>query len=59
MTIATVPTVFATDEDIAVRAGDDYAALCPSSNKLAEGTDGVMDPGTPWDLSSASVDFGA
>jgi len=47
----------ATDEDIAVRASGDFAALCPKDQTLAAGTDGVFNPGDPWTLRSASVDF--
>jgi len=50
-------TAFATDEDIAVRASGDFVALCPRDQTLAAGSDGVFDPGDPWTLRSASVDF--
>jgi hypothetical protein len=51
--------VYATDEDIAVRASDDYTALCPPSQRLASGADGVFDAADPWTLTSPSVDFAA
>jgi hypothetical protein len=49
--------VYATDEDIAVRAGGDFAILCPSWQAMAQGSDGVLAPGLPWVLTSATVDF--
>jgi hypothetical protein len=49
--------VYATDEDVAVRAGGDFAILCPPWQQMASGTDGVFAPGAPWVLSSASVNF--
>jgi hypothetical protein len=49
---------YATDEDVAVRCPGDYATLCPSWQQLASGSDGSFDPGSPWTLASASVDFG-
>jgi hypothetical protein len=58
-TSTAVPVVFCTDEDIAVRAADDYVTLCPASNELAVGADGVISSGTPWTLSSGTVDFEA
>lgn len=51
--------VYATDEDIVVRASDDYTALCPPSQKVAYGVDGVFAAGDLWTLTSASVDFTA
>ena len=51
--------VYATDEDIAVRAGGDFVTLCPSWQQMAAGTDGVFSSGTPWVLTSSSVDFGS
>jgi hypothetical protein len=58
-TSTAVPIVFATDEDIAVRAADDYVTLCPASNELAVGIDGVISSGTPWTFSGGTVDFEA
>ncbi|WP_422932045.1 hypothetical protein [Singulisphaera sp. PoT] len=52
-------TVYATDEDIAVRAQGDFWALCPASQQLAAATDGYFDGGSPWTLNSLSIDFGA
>jgi hypothetical protein len=51
--------VFATDEDIAVRAGGDFVVLCPQWQQMASGSDGVFAPGSPWVLTSATVDFQA
>lgn len=52
-------TVYCLDEDIAAAAPTDFAALCPTWQVKAAGTDGVMDSATPWELTSASVDFEA
>jgi hypothetical protein len=49
--------VYATDEDIAVRAGGDFATLCPLWQQMASGADGVLSVGPPWSLSSVSVNF--
>jgi hypothetical protein len=51
--------IYATDEDIALRASADYLALCPRDQLLASGSDGVFDASDPWTLTSASVDFAA
>jgi hypothetical protein len=51
--------VYATDEDIAVRAGADFITLCPIWQQMAAGADGVFAAGSPWALSSVSVNFGA
>ncbi len=59
MSTATIPTPYATDEDIALRAPADFALLCPRDQKLACGSDGVFLPSDPWTLTSASVDFHA
>lgn len=53
---ATAP-VYATDEDIAVRAGGDFVALCPSWQQMATGTDGFFSSGTPWVLHSTLTNF--
>ncbi len=50
-------TVFATDEDIALRASADFSALCPRDQMLASGSDGAFLAPDPWTLRSASVDF--
>lgn len=52
-------TVYAADEDVAVRAPGDYAVLAPAWQKLAQGTDGVFAAGEPWTLVSGSTDFQA
>jgi hypothetical protein len=49
--------VYATDEDIAVRAGGDFVTLCPLWQQMAYGVDGVFAANAPWVLSSASVNF--
>lgn len=51
--------VYASDEDVAVRATGDYAVLTPYWQKLAFGTDGVFAPGDSWTLASATLDFEA
>lgn len=50
-------TVYATDENIAVRVAGDYRNLAPESQKLAAGTDGVILSGDPWRLRSATTDW--
>ena len=52
-------TVYATDENIAIRASGDFTMLCPDWQKLAFGTDGTFAAGAPWVLTSATVDFAA
>src|SRR5437879_2578332 len=49
--------VFCTDEDILVRAGGDWATLCPPWQSMAAGTDGAFANNAPWVLTSASVNF--
>jgi hypothetical protein len=51
--------VYATDEDIALRASADFAALCPKDQVLACGSDGVFSSTDPWTLTSVTVDFAA
>jgi hypothetical protein len=51
--------VYCSDEDILVHAGGDFAVLCPAWQQMAQGIDGVFAPGSPWVLTSASVDFGS
>jgi hypothetical protein len=50
--------VYATDEDILVKASGDFVTLAPSWQCMARGTDGAFASGMPWVLSSASVNFG-
>jgi hypothetical protein len=61
--MSTLPTqtapVYCTDEDILVRAGGDFALLCPPWQQMAAGADGVFVSGSPWVLTSASVTFQA
>lgn len=52
-------TVYASDENVAVRCSGDFAILAPDWQKVAYGTDGAFAPGIPWTLTSASVDFEA
>lgn len=54
---ARLATVYCTDEDVLVRAPQDYVNLCPRSQTLAAGSDGAFDGSDPWTLTSASVDF--
>jgi hypothetical protein len=56
---AQLATVYATDENIAVRASGDFPILCPDWQKLAYGIDGVFAAGSPWVLTSPSVVFDA
>lgn len=51
--------IYATDEDVAVRCGGDFVILCPPWQQMAQGSDGAFQPGAPWVLTSASVDFQA
>lgn len=47
--------VFATDEDVLLRAPGDFPLLCPRDQVLARGTDGQLVG--PWGLQSPSLDF--
>jgi hypothetical protein len=49
--------LYATDEDILVRAGADFITLCPAWQQMAAGTDGYFTAGTPWVFNSVSVNF--
>jgi hypothetical protein len=49
--------VYATDEDIAVRASGDFITLCPAWQQMAFGTDGVFAPDAPWVLTSTLTNF--
>jgi hypothetical protein len=40
-----------------VRAGGDWALLCPPWQQMAAGTDGAFGSGTPWVLTSTAVNF--
>ena len=57
--MATLTTVYATDEDVSVFAGDDYPLLVPPGQVVAKGTDGAIGAGNLWLLTSATVDFNA
>lgn len=49
--------VYATDEDIAMRAGGDFITLCPSWQQMAYGVDGYFSNGSPWVLNSTVTNF--
>jgi hypothetical protein len=49
--------VYATDEDIAVRAGGDFITLCPPWQQMAAGTDGFFNSGSPWVFNSTATNF--
>jgi hypothetical protein len=51
--------VYASDEDIAVRAGGDFITVCPAWQQMAYGTDGFFSPGLPWVLNSTATNFAA
>ena len=51
--------VYATDEDVALRASTDFSALCPRDQLLASGSDGAFATSDPWTLTSTTVDFAA
>jgi hypothetical protein len=55
----TVSTIYATDEDVALRASADFSILCPKDQKLAVGIDGSISTNDLWTLTSSSVDFQA
>jgi hypothetical protein len=55
--VARLTVVYATDEQVAARAGGDFFLLCPNYQRLAYGTDGVFAAGSPWTLTSASNNF--
>lgn len=56
-----LPTiVYATDEDLAIRAGADFTELAPQDQAMAAGNDGAFASGNRWLLTSASIaDFAA
>jgi hypothetical protein len=49
--------IYATDEDVALRASADFPILCPKDQKLSAGSDGAFFSSEPWILNSATVDF--
>lgn len=51
--------VYATDEDILVKASGDFVTLAPSWQCMAKGTDGVFNPAAPWVLYSTATNFGS
>lgn len=58
-TPAFLSTVYATDENIAIRASGDFVPLCPDWQKLAQAGDGQFAAGSPWVLTSPTVNFEA
>jgi len=56
---AQLASVYASDEDVCIRAYADFATLVPKDQVLASGNDGVFDPSDLWTLTSASSDFTA
>lgn len=50
---------FCRDEDLLIEAAGDLPLLAPRGAVRAAGSDGVIDPSTPWVLSSATNDFAA
>jgi hypothetical protein len=50
---------YATDEDIALAAGADFALLYPADQLIAAGAAGSFAPADRWTLSSPSTDFAA
>lgn len=56
---ATQAAVYATDEDIALRASVDLALLCPRDQVIAAGVDGAFLGTDRWALQSNEVNFGA
>ncbi len=49
--------VYATDEDILVKASGDFVTLAPSWQCMAKGTDGVFATSVPWVLTSSTINF--
>jgi hypothetical protein len=49
--------LYCTDEDVFLRAPQDWQHLVPQDQVLAGGSDGVIAAGSPWVLTSASCDF--
>ena len=50
--------LYATDEDVALRAPADFPLLCPPGQVQAAGTDGCFQAGDRWTLTSAAVPSG-
>jgi hypothetical protein len=57
--ISVLATVYATDEDLFIRAVGDWATLAPAANALASAADGVFSIADPWTLISSSTNFAA
>lgn len=57
MSLTDPTSLYCTDEDLAARAGADFAAIVPRDQVLAKGVDGVIDDGDLWTITSATVDF--
>jgi len=52
-------TVYACDEDVAIRTPGDFTMLCPTDQCLACGKDGFFGDSDRWTLRSTTVDFAA
>jgi hypothetical protein len=51
--------VYATDEDVLVKASGDFMTLAPAWQCMAKGIDGFFNPGLPWVLFSTATNFGS
>lgn len=49
--------LYATDEDIAIRASADYPLLCPRDQVIALGGDALFSSTDPWLLTSPTISF--
>ena len=54
---AALSQVYCTDEDMLIRAAQDFTNLCPRSQTLAAGADGSFTAGAPWVLTSTVTNF--
>lgn len=52
-----LPTLYCTDEHIAVRCGPDFTSIQPDSQLLALGNDGTFTSSDAWTMTSASNNF--
>jgi len=50
-------TVYASDENVAVRCSGDFPILAPDWQKVVHGFDGAFEPGNPWLLNSPTFNF--
>jgi hypothetical protein len=51
--------VYATDEDVLVKASGDFMTLAPAWQCMAKGVDGFFNPAAPWVLFSTATNFGS